>query len=135
VAWKRAQVAVMVCGRGVLRLGDDGHDVEALGCSVVEEGGGRGGRNGWHSAAKLGLSAAPIMEERDWGGGAWLVAAQREGWWGLGSATRGAAVEEGPGRRPRPVHSGHGQCTVAYAVSIGMRERERADLWARCEIY
>jgi hypothetical protein len=55
----------------MLRLGDDSHAVEALGCSAAEEGGRRGGRNGRRGAAKLGLGAAPIMEEREWGSGWW----------------------------------------------------------------
>jgi hypothetical protein len=72
--------------------------VEELSCSAVGEGGRHGGRNGRCGAAKLEIGAAPITEEREWGGGT--------GWWprggkdggGIGSATRGATVEEGPSR-------------------------------------
>jgi hypothetical protein len=70
-AWRGAQAAVMECGHSMLRLGDDIHVVEVLGCSAAEERGRCGGRNGRRGAAKLGLGAAPIMEEREWGSGWW----------------------------------------------------------------
>jgi hypothetical protein len=80
----------VVCGHGMLQLGDDSHAMEALGCSAAEEGGWHGGRNGRRGAAKLGLVAAPIMEEREWG--VRLVATQREGWRGEGPVSVGGAA-------------------------------------------
>jgi hypothetical protein len=58
------------------------------------------------------------------GWGVRLVAAWRKGWRGVGSVTRGVAVEEEPGRQPRPRHGGHRHRTAAHVVSRGMSERE-----------
>jgi hypothetical protein len=101
----------MVCSRGVLRLGDYSHAMEALGCSAAEEGGWRGGRNGRRGAAKLVLGAAPITEEREWGGGPvggrvegrMVGGRQCDAWRGCGGGTRSATETQ-----PRWAQAPHG---------------------------
>jgi hypothetical protein len=41
---------------------------------------------------------------------------------GVSGATHATAAEEGPGRRPRPDHGGHGQRTTAHVASREMSE-------------
>jgi hypothetical protein len=98
-----------------------------------------------HEAARVYPSCGLVEAERWWSGASSVssggtamaekqVCVPCSAWWkerggmgevGVGSATRGAAVEEGPGRRLRPGHGGHEQRAMAHVVSRGMSERER----------
>jgi hypothetical protein len=75
--------------------------VEALGCSAAEEGGRRGGRNGRRGAVKLGLGAAPIMEEREWGSGWWPHGGKDGGGIRCVATARHALGGRGRGRESR----------------------------------
>jgi hypothetical protein len=56
------------------------------------------------------------------GEGVRLVVQGSMGDGGVGGATHATAAEEGPGRRPRPDHGGHGQRTAAHVASREMSE-------------
>jgi hypothetical protein len=119
---------VVVCGCGMLRLGDDSHAVEALGCSAAEEGGRCGGRNSRRGAAKLGLSAIPMMEEREWG--SWWPHGGKDGGGpvGVGAAAHAWSVTSMTRARRRRVAHGRGR---------GRERTERAGEageWGRLEV-
>jgi hypothetical protein len=72
---------VMVCGRGMLRLGDDSHAVEALSYSATEEGGWCGGRK-WPAQCSEVRALCCSNSGGKGVGGVRLAAMWREGWMG-----------------------------------------------------
>jgi hypothetical protein len=100
---------VMVCGRGMLRLGDDSHAVEALSYSATEEGGWCGGRK-WPAQCSEVRALCCSNSGGKGVGGVRLAAMWREGWMGvrlaamwregwMGGVRRVSVARHTPGRR------------------------------------
>jgi hypothetical protein len=64
------------------------------------------GENGRRSAAKFGLCAAPIVEEREWEGSGWRPCGGKDGWGGSGGCRWRDTHLVGDGHDPGAVAPG-----------------------------